>query len=81
MEGCIKMMLLDDPDKELTLAQKLELIKWIPIRQQERWERMKRFHRIQGITIGTRHFFMRNEIKLMREQRERFMRLKREILT
>jgi hypothetical protein len=63
-------------DLLLTVDERLDLMWRIPVRQQERWERMKSFHNIAGITNVTRHFFMSREIALMREQRARLERLK-----
>ncbi len=63
-------------DLALTVEQKLDLMWAIPVRQQERWERIKRFHNIESITMSVRHLWMQKQIDLMREQRTRLERLK-----
>lgn len=73
-------MLPDDPDNDLTLAQKLSLIKWIPIRQMERWQRIKFWHNTD-LSMSDRHFFMRRELELIRRQQERLIKLEKEVLT
>lgn len=64
-------------DLSLTREEKHELIANIPKRQKERWERMKRMHSYSHVPMDTRHFFMKREIKLMREQRARLEMLKK----
>lgn len=68
-------------DSRLTYKQKLELIKWIPIRQQERYDRIKQLRDLTNITMEQKHFLMLQVLKLMVRQRERLIRLKKEVLT
>lgn len=63
-------------DEELSEAEKLELIYWIPVRQKERWQRMKFFHSCEKLPLNARHYFMGREIELMRDQQKRLMALK-----
>lgn len=70
---------MNKADDNLTLAEKMELIKWIPIRQQERWERMKRWHNQTILKMKDRHMFMQKEIELMRNQRQRLEKLKQSL--
>ena len=66
-------------DQQLSMAEKLELIEKILIRQRERWARMKFFHNSPLIKMGVRHFFMQNEINLMRSYKQRLEDLKQSI--
>lgn len=66
-------------DEGLTLKEKMALLIWIPIRQRERWERMKKFHNTPNISIDTRHYFMSFEINLMRRQKQRLERIKKQL--
>lgn len=74
-------MLPGDPDNNLTIVQKLELLKWIPIRQKQRWERLKFWHSNSRLKMSHKHFFMRAEIDMIRQERARFIKLQKEVLT
>lgn len=52
------------------------LIKWIPIRQKERWARLKRWHNIPNLPLNLRHMFMQREIDLIRREKNRFLEAK-----
>lgn len=66
-------------DHQLTLAAKLELIEGIIMMQQVRWKRMKFFHNCPNIKMGTKHFFIKREIELMRSQKQRLENLRQSI--
>lgn len=67
-------------DLQLSYAQKIKLIKGIEYWQQQRWKRLKRFHNMDHIQMNLRHFFMKNEINLIRNQKKRLQILKQSIL-
>lgn len=63
-------------DDKLTRHEKIELImKWIPVRQAERWQRLKKFHSFNHIPMHARHFFMQKEVDLIRSQKIRLKKL------
>lgn len=70
---------MEQGDSKLLLHEKLELIEWIPIRQKERWARMMWFRNYPHLNIKDRHYFMAQEIKLMRSQKDRLLKLIMEV--
>lgn len=64
------------PDENLPVAEKLELLKMIPIMQNERWQRIKRFQNMQNIQLNVRHFYMKQDIMAIRKDAERFETIK-----
>jgi hypothetical protein len=66
-------------DARLRYDEKIELIKSIEYWQGERWKRLKKFHSIDCIDMKTRHYFMQQVINLIREQKERLIKLKQSI--
>lgn len=63
-------------DLQLSLAERLKLIKGIEFWQKKRWERLKFYHNCPLLTMPVRHFFMKREIALIRAQKQRLMVLK-----
>lgn len=67
-------------DEDLSLSEKIELISNIERLQNERWRRMKFFHDSSLLLdMSARHFLMQKLIDLMREQRERLIKLKQSV--
>lgn len=62
-------------DETLSTPNKILLIQAIKDRQQERWDRLKRFHSLTNINMNDRHYFMKKEIELIRGQRDRLNKL------
>lgn len=75
----MKPVYYSTPDHELEIAQKLQLIKGIEYWQAERWERIKKWRRLD-LPINVRHIFVRNEIDLIRQEARRLLKLKQEVL-
>lgn len=60
---------------DLTLPEKLHLIKAIEHWQKKRWKRLRFWHGL-SLEMGVRHMFMQKEIDLIRSQKKRLTALK-----
>lgn len=65
-------------DFNLSLKDKLSLIEAIPKRQWERWARIRKWRHC-GMPNNFRHLMIKNEVDLIRRQRERLTELKKQI--
>lgn len=65
-------------DFNLFLKDKLSLIEAIPQRQCERWARIRKWRNC-GMPNSFRHLMIKNEVDLIRRQRERLTELKKQI--
>lgn len=75
------LVLLEQIEKDHTLPyiDKLELARYIAGRQHERWNQLRRCHKLTHLNILIRHFLMGEIIRLMRSQKLRLQVLQKQI--
>lgn len=62
--------------EELSIREKLITLTWISIKQQERWNRIKSWHNKANAKMEVRHFFMKEQIDVMRSQKKKAEKIK-----
>ena len=64
-----------EDDLQLSFAEKFHLIQSIEYWQRESWKRLKKIHSFTHFNMIIRHYFMKREIALIRDQKQRLLQL------